>query len=341
MSKFQPSLSDQTTLKDYVLSDDDKAMLARLQDFIPDRVFDAHAHLHNVDFMPPGPAAYNKFGTATSKRFIDDQKQIYGDRLVRGLFLPWPSPEFLPDREKRDKMNAWMVEQIDAAPGFAGAMYVVPTDTAEDIEKMLVHPRIRGFKCYHQSAICEGPTFESNIGDFLPEAAWEVANAHNMTITLHMVKSKALADPANMDYIQKMCAKYPNAVLILAHCGRGFASWTTVESARKLKGIPNVWYDMAAVCEPAPMFEIIRQAGSDHVMWGTDYCIDRMHGRAISVGESFKWLYTSELPFFDSNMNILESMFAFYQASLMLDLTRAQIEDIFYNNGIRLMGFEP
>ena len=36
----------------------------------------------------------------------------------------------------------------------------------------------------------------------------------------------------------------------------------------------------------------------------------------------------------------LESLFAFYQASLMLDLTKAQIEDIFYNNAVRLLGLE-
>ena len=36
----------------------------------------------------------------------------------------------------------------------------------------------------------------------------------------------------------------------------------------------------------------------------------------------------------------LECLFAFYQTSVMLDLTREQIADIFYNNAIRLFGLE-
>ena len=40
------------------------------------------------------------------------------------------------------------------------------------------------------------------------------------------------------------------------------------------------------------------------------------------------------------NLVCLESLFAFYQASLMLDLSKAQIQDIFYNNAVRLLGLE-
>ena len=46
---------------------------------------------------------------------------------------------------------------------------------------------------------------------------------------------------------------------------------------------------------------------------------------------------TMQLPM---NLVCLESLFAFYQASLMLDLSRQQIQDIFYYNAIRLLGLE-
>ena len=40
------------------------------------------------------------------------------------------------------------------------------------------------------------------------------------------LKDKALADKDNLDYIIKMSKSYPDAVLILAHAARSFASWT-------------------------------------------------------------------------------------------------------------------
>ena len=182
------------------------------------------------------------------------------------------------------------------------------------------------------------------INEFLPESAWAVADHLGLTITVHLARMQALSDPDNLRQILNHTARYPNAKLILAHCARGFSAWTTIETVRQLKGIPNLYYDMAAISEPATMYEVIRQAGADKVMWGSDYCIDRVRGRAFSCGLTFAWLYEYDLPKEGIHMPMslvcLESLFAFYQASLMLDLTKQQIEDIFYNNAIRLLGLE-
>ena len=51
-----------------------------------------------------------------------------------------------------------------------------------------------------------------------------------------------------------------------------------IEAIEKMKGIPNHYYDMAAICDPSTMCQLIRVAGCDQVMWGTDYFIDRAHG---------------------------------------------------------------
>ena len=158
-----------------------------------------------------------------------------------------------------------------------------------------------------------------------------------------MVRPLALSDEKNRVYFKKMCAKYPNAKLILAHCARGFASWTTIEAVREMKGIPNLYYDMAAICDPATICELIRQAGCDHVMWGSDYFIDRAHGKPINTGDSFRWLYKHEGPEsvdFPAAKTVLESLMGFYQASLMLDLTKEEIAQVFYGTGCDLFGLK-
>lgn len=339
-SALKPACDKMLNYEDiYGWTDADRTFLARLQRFIPDKVFDAHAHLHKVEYMPPGDNLFWTFGTADAEKFLADQKALYGDRKVRGLILPTPSVLFNGHPELRTEMNAWMNEELRKLPDCVGAVYVVPGDTKEDIEAMLANPQIRGFKCYHQTAKTEGSTWFAEVDQYLPETAWQVANERGMSITIHMVRPRALADEKNMAYFKKMTAKYPNAKLILAHCARGFASWTTIEVVRQMKGIPNVYYDMAAICDTATMCEVIRQAGADHVMWGSDYCIDRAHGKPVNVGEGFRWLYKHEIPEtlnFPVCMTVLESLFAFYQASLVLDLSQEDIEKIFYDNGCKL-----
>lgn len=324
-------------------TDADRAMLEKLQSFIPDKIFDAHAHLHRAEYCTPGFNMFQGYGTADMERLLKDQKELYGDRKFRGLILPTPSEIFNDDPQLRREMNDWMNEELYKAPDCVGAVYVMPGDTKEDIEAMLKNPQIRGFKCYHQSAKTDGPTWLAEVGEYLPETAWEVANERGMSITIHMVRPLALSDEKNMTYFKEMTAKYPNAKLILAHCARGFASWTTIEAVRQMKGIPNLYYDMAAICDPATMFELIRQAGCDHVMWGSDYFIDRAHGKPINAGDSFQWLYKHEIPEavdFPACKTVLESLMSFYQASLMLDLSKEQIRQVFYDTGCELFGLK-
>ena len=324
-------------------TDLDRMLLAKLQRFIPDKVFDAHAHLHKVEYMPQGANMFQGYGTADMERLLKDQKELYGDRKFRGLILPTPSVLFNERQDLRLEMNAWMNEELYKAPDCVGAIYVMPDDTVADIEAMLANPQIKGFKCYHQSAKTDGPTWFAEVQEYLPESAWQVANARGMSITIHMVRPLALSDEKNRVYFKKMCAKYPNAKLILAHCARGFASWTTIEAVREMKGIPNLYYDMAAICDPATICELIRQAGCDHVMWGSDYFIDRAHGKPINTGDSFRWLYKHEVPEsvdFPTAKTVLESLMGFYQASLMLDLTKEEIAQVFYGTGCDLFGLK-
>lgn len=327
----------------YKWTEADRALLEKLQDFIPEKVFDAHAHMQNTEYLPQGNSLFRIYGTTSMERFLADQKELYGNRKFRALILPTPSSLFNDDPAVRDRMNAWLSEELYRAPDCVGAVYVVPGDTVSDIESMLTNPQIRGFKCYHLSAETNGPTWEAEVGEYLPESAWQVADRRGMSITVHMVKEHALSDEKNMTYFRKMTGKYPNAKLILAHCARGFASWTAIEAVRKLKGIPNLYYDMAAITDAATMFEVIRQAGPDHVMWGTDYCIDRAHGKAVNCGDSFRWIYAHKLPEdvnFPVCKTVLESLLSFWQASLMLDLSEADIRMIFYGTACRLFGLE-
>jgi len=319
----------------------DAFALERLADFVPDEVFDSHAHLFDEHFT----TYYAKNKTPDElqcfdwERYQGDMAVVVPGRTVHANIISYPDKHMATNVANRDAGDSFTIAQLEKDLLSVGEIMVAPGDTVSELEKRLVHPRIKGFKCYHLLAKQEGPTFQCQTGEFLPESAWEVANARGMVITLHMVKDAALSDPDNLNYITTMAKRYPNATLILAHAARSFASWTGFEAVEQVAHLDNVWFDFSAVCEPAAMFQILKKAGHSRCMWGTDYPISQWRGKCISLGSSFQWLYQSELEAIKAPGAwhiATETMMALRQAAIMAELSPAQVEDVFFNNAMGL-----
>lgn len=320
-----------------------------LDDFLPDRLFDAHAHLYDASFVSGsanGGGAFAIRDRCEVPQYLEDMKPLLGDRQVRLNIVTTPDGSMAEaDSPDRKASTAFLVDQLTRYPGNVGEVVVGPQDTAEEIESMLVHPAIRGFKCYHLMAPNK-PTWNATIGEYLPESAWEVADKHGFAITLHMVRDKALSDPANSQYIAQMAKKFPNAVLILAHAARSFAAWTALEAVDTVKHLDNVWFDFSGVCESPAEFQILRKCGVDRCMWGSDYPVSRLAGKAISIADSFYWINTQDLERFAGPTQFhswlagTENLMALRQACLMLDLGRSDIEKLFYHNAMGLFGLK-
>lgn len=314
-----------------------------LGDFLPHRIVDMHAHLLDTDHLPSMSNTLPERVILDVDRYRKEMSPLLCDpkELLLNIIA-------YPDKAMADKTNgvtekcdAFIVEQLKKDGRCRGEIIVTPADTVESIEKRLVHQGIKGFKCYHLTADRE-VTWNASIGEYLPEAAWEVANKRKMYITLHMVKDHALSDPDNLNYIREMAKKYPDAVLILAHAARSFAAWTGIESVERVCDLENVWFDFSAVCESPAMIQIIKKAGISRCMWGSDYPISRARGKAISLADTFYWIYQRDLDNFASKTKVnnwiigIENLFAVRQAAILTDLTRKDIEDFFYNNAVTL-----
>lgn len=324
-----------------ILAKMDAFALERLSDFVPDNVFDAHVHLFDEHFTTY--YARNKTADALEcfdwERYRNDMAGILPGRTIHANIISYPDKHMATNVVNRDASDAFTVAQLEKDPLGVGEIMVLPTDTTEELEKRLIHPRIKGFKCYHLLAKQDGPTFQCQTEEFLPESAWEVAHARGLVITLHMVRDAALSDPDNLNYIKTMAKRYPNATLILAHAARSFASWTGLEAVEYVAHLDNVWFDFSAVCESPAMFQILKKAGHSRCMWGTDYPISQWRGKCLSLGSGFQWLYEKELEAIKAPGAwhiATETLMALRQAAIMAELTSAQVEDVFYNNAICL-----
>ncbi len=311
-----------------------------LDDFIPDTTFDAH--MHHV----PTP---NRTENDDYALYLKDFKPLLGNRKQLVNLIAYPvtgmsDPATGKATELVDLSTKIVKEQLEMHPEIVGEVMVAPGDAPEDIENRISFvgsDRLIGLKPYHLLATKE-PTFQAEVGEYLPESAWEVAEKYKMAITLHMVRDHALSDPANLSYIVDHARRYPDVKFILAHCARSFAAWTAMESIDKTASIDNIFYDFAGVCESPQMFTIMKKAGVEKCLWGSDWNVSVLAGKCISIADTFYWIGEKDLELMNGNTAFhswlvgTENLMAVRQAAQMLELSRTDVEKFFYKNAERI-----
>ena len=334
---------------DWTFGEVDEAIAGTLARVLPDAVFDAHAHLYRVsdlsvpvpDFAARGPAS----ATLAEWRRHTEQ-QVGRGRCRGGLFFPIPSVDQAgADRAGVDRANDFLLEQLSSEPASRGLILIHPDDSPDEVADKLGDERIVGFKVYHTFSP-DKPTFEAGIESFLPDWAWSLADDRGLIILLHLVKSRALADPDNQRYLRARCEAYPGAKLVLAHAARGFHAPHTVEGLGGLAGLTNVWFDTSAVCESAALVAIIERFGPRRLLWGSDFPVSQIRGKCVTVGDGFAWLQADTVqwdrlkPGCEPALVGLESLRAVGQAIDEVGLNGSDVRDIFFDNAMRLVGLE-
>lgn len=325
----------------------DQAILERdILPFLPDRVFDAHTHLvcheHYGDQPLPSGLSDNpeRLGLAEYERYAEWLHP--GGRTVGGLFFG------LAFNGNRQANNEFVAAEITTGrPGFKalGQMIISPDLSPDFIQTEVRRLGVVGLKCYHTMARVEGPTWQAPLESYLPEEHVRLAHQSGLTITLHLVRDQALADPLNQAVIRRYCEQYPNMRLILAHAGRGFNPWHTIAGIHSLAGLSNVWFDTSAVTEAGGFEAIVETMGHERLLYGSDFYISHLRGRCVAIGDSFHWLYAEEMKLEERHITLrptlvgLESLRSLGLACRRLKLTAQQIEDIFYHNAAQLFSF--
>lgn len=333
-------------MSNWQYTDADRDFMERyIAPHLPDRIFDAHAHLFRHDHYPPasmppslamtpsvlGLAAYREYS-----EWLHPNARTKG-----GLFF---GLAFLGDRIAN---NAFVAEEVQAAPSdfvAYGQMIIAPEMPADYVRQEVARHSFVGLKPYHLMAHVAGPTFQAPIEAYLHEDHVQVAHELGLTITLHMVRDRALADPVNQATIRRYCESYPNMRLILAHAARGFNPWHTIEGIDSLRGLQNVWCDTSAVTEAGAFEAIVDLLGHERLLYGTDFHVSHMRGRCVAIGDSFHWLYAEEMDLAEKHISLqpvligLESLRSLLLAMHRLRLSDSQIEDIFYGNSAALFG---
>ncbi len=330
-------------MSNWTFAEMDQQIADGLQAQLPTALFDAHAHLwRTADMAQPvtglwteGPA---EAGVAAWRRHVG--RQVGASRLAGGLLIPNPSAG-----GDIARANAFVFEQIAGDPALKGLALVAPQSTPAQYRPLLDNPQFAGFKPYHVYSDHK-PTFQAPLISFLPEWVWALAHERGLAITLHMVRDAALADPDNQRELRHFCSRYPNARLILAHAARGFHAPNTVNGLSCLRGLENVWFDSSGVCEPEALQAILREFGPRRLLWGSDFPVSEIRGRCVTVGDGFAWLQPDSVlwdktgPQGHPTLVGLETLRALRAAADALGLNAADLQDIFADNALRLLGLK-
>jgi glutamate-1-semialdehyde 2,1-aminomutase len=223
-----------------------------------------------------------------------------------------------------------------------GLIVVTPDSDLAKTESYFNHPRIIGFKPYHVFAH-RAQTFDATLDEYLPEWAWEMADAHRAVILVHLVRQAALSDPENQRLILKYCQKYPRANLLLAHAGRGFHAPNTIRALPIFKDLHNVYFDSAAICEPDAIMAIVKTLGSRRLLWGSDFPVSQQRGTCVTVGDAFSWICPQRIdidpdaPACHATLVGLESLRALLLAAELMELSKRDLENILFKNAMRLL----
>ncbi len=318
-----------------------------LEEFVPARIRDMHSHLTRYDFDLRPQKAKDFHWTLPSAVFRREgslelldacEAVLYPGRTVSRLMTPTPHPkcDFAGS-------NEFIAREARKKPGTYALMLVHPRMTAEEVERSVARHHYLGFKPYRFFSVT-GDIDECRITDFMPEHQIAVANRYGLMILLHLSKKLAIADAQNLNDLERLANKYTRVRWQLAHCARSYSDWALNRAAATLRRIPNLWYDTSSVSDSDAFYALFTGVDLDRVCYGSDdFAVGVTRGKYVTYG--FSWGEMDELNQ-TLNKTHCDGRFTFVRYEMLRGMRRAaryaglsrlQVENIFYNNGQRLI----
>ena len=311
-----------------------------LAGFVPERVFDAHIHLFNRQHVSNVPGAFHNWSQADFSVLQAWANRLYPGRETHFLVLGTPSPGIDVDAH-----NRWAIEQVRLDGQSRMNRLVTPSCRVEKIRQDIEELGFIGLKPYRLFSMT-GDVAQCRIHEFLTHEQMELANDLGLWVTLHLSRFQGCADADNLDDLQQFTTRrYPRIRWILAHCARSFTYWPIRQAIERLRDLPNIWYDVSAVTDVRPMITLFSKENVERIFYGSDG-VDAtyFHGQYVALGRAWQGLdidrFDMQFPHCDGRpiLAIYEQLLSMKQAAEITELSRDDIEAIFWRNAAEAFG---
>jgi len=316
-----------------------KIFKEELDDFLPKKILDFHIHICPKEATQGN---YNICGHKQEEYSINqlrqDCKELYPNREYYGVCFGYPDRKY-----DFSKMNEYVSKVCDKKDFFPFRL-LRPEDNPEIVEKDILEKGFLGFKPY-LGYVNKPDSEDVEINDMLPDRLMRIADKYGLIITLHIPKKNRLADPTNQQQIVTLAKNYPQAKIVLAHIGRAYYLSNIVGHLDEIKKLNNVYYDLAMVNNWEVLEYLFDNVESHKILYGTDISIALAAGKSVEINDQYTYVTPIpwELSISDDHKKLIFTSFAYEElraikkAIKRLNLSRNFVEDIFFNNGVRLL----
>ncbi|MBR6427377.1 MAG: amidohydrolase family protein, partial [Clostridia bacterium] len=203
----------------FEITENDKRIFeTELKDFLPDEIFDVHAHvwLKSMDRRKAVEGAEKR--TVTWPSLVAQDNSIEDYLETNCLLFPGKKVSaliFANEGESEGK-NDYVAEAAKRA-GFPALYFSRPELSADEIEERIREKGFIGIKSYLDLAPKYIPEGEIRVFDFFPKHQLERINRMKGIVMLHIPRSGRLKDPVNIAQIAEIKELYPDIKLIIAH----------------------------------------------------------------------------------------------------------------------------
>lgn len=326
-----------------------------IKDFIPDKIIDIHTHVYTRELLKEDEKSDGRVALwpelVASENPIEDLQETYHLMFPGKTVIPliFTTPTKLKNLDDANDL----ISEICLKNQVYGLILSTPEWPSEKLERKLLDGNFHGVKVYLNFAPAYLPGKEIRIFDFLPHHHLSVLNKHGKIVMLHIPRDGRLKDPVNLAQIIEIEKRYPDIKLIIAHVGRAYCQEDVGNAFEVLSVTKNVVFDFSANTNQWVFEKLINAVGPKRILFGSDSPITRMRMKRICENGHYinivpEGLYgdvsgdknmkevdgkeADQLTFF-----MYEEIGAFRHAAIATGLSENDIQDVFYNNAMKLL----
>jgi len=314
---------------------------------LPPEILDFHTHAWSCADWREKPWKKNdagKYMVLTEEYPIDallhDGRRVFPDKDYEAVVFGNPTPAV--DREKDTAFIMAAGKHHGVYPlMLAGKDFGVHR---EQIEATLLRGNFLGYKVFLN---WYGNDYgDVRVEDMLSANEMELADEKQLIVLLHVPRNGRLADPVIQEGVQWLAKDYPNAQIVLAHCGRCYLPAEMKKAIGAIRDLQNVYMDTSMVMDPLVLQMAMDTIGSGRLVYATDFPVAAMRGRRIRVMDHWVDVVLEDYPQsafrvqsddIRATFMALEIVVAIRDAAEKVGLSSEELSAIFYANGVSLL----
>ena len=321
----------------------------KVSPILPDTILDFHAHTWSCDDWKFKPWETQESGgsymVATEdyppEKLLADGQKCFPDKQFKAVVFGYPTPAVDLEKDTRFVANAAKKHKNLYPLIMAGKDFKVPR---EQLKEQLRNGGFLGYKVFLNWL---GDDYGNvSIEDMLSDNEMALANELGLIVMLHVPRTGRLADPEIQRGVQWLAKDYPNAKIVLAHCGRCYLPTEMKKAINSITSLPNVYMDTSMVMDPLTLQIAMESIGPEHLLYATDFPVAAMKGRRVRVMDHWVDVVLDEYP--DSAYRVksnniratfmaVEIAIAIGDAAERVGISNKQRDGIFYDNGMKLL----